>query len=464
MHILSLLPVEDIVWSHLVCKQWDSLLNDPHFKALWARNSRYRTPTFVLLQEGTNTELLKQRTRYYKYPSGPYRLQDLPRGWDSWLTPEGSELFLSAGGLVVCIIEENYETRFFVGNPLTQQWVTVPALKTSAQCRRSFMLIPYMSEGLMFFRMAIDPYLFDSKVGIWTFPPYQTMWTLSSNTLHIQGVQYGLGICQQHSAVVLLEIDDLGALSESKWLWAWDVGTIPSLSYSYMLEIGGEIGILVATMDWEVVVLVLDRKSGKEWSWRKVSALPKHFYRHLHDWVPLFDSRTCCTHGNLTFLCVGMQVLVFDSQRMTWELVGKRLLRTMELLVWVPDFTAVPNVNTPSEKLKQSCASKYPGGSFHITPGTFSEVEALSKRGMPWQQIGEVALDRNKENRAEIFSRAGGSFNGNRLERSRLIGTKITSRLGTRPKVAQLLMDAFYLHGKKLHASGAIKIVVSHCR
>ncbi|EFJ29805.1 hypothetical protein SELMODRAFT_409709 [Selaginella moellendorffii] len=267
--------------------------------------------------------------------------------------------------LVVCIINETSETRFLVGNPLTHQWVTTaPPLKSSVQCRRSFMLIPYMSEGSMFFRIAIDPYLFDSKVGIWTLPSYQTIWTLSSNTLHIQGVQYGLGCCEQHSAVVLLEVDDLGALSEAKWLWAWDMDTLPS-SYPYMLEIGGEIGLLAAT----------------RWFWCWTGRVDM-----LYKWQSYV-------------LSVGMQVVVFDSQRMTWELVGKRLLRTMELLVWVPDFAAVPNANTPNEKLKQSCASKYSEASFGIRPaacGTFAEVEAVSKRGMTWQQIGELAVDRNK--------------------------------------------------------------------
>ncbi|EFJ09019.1 hypothetical protein SELMODRAFT_428497 [Selaginella moellendorffii] len=213
---------------------------------------------------------------------------------------------------------------------------------SSTSLCRSLMQAPKgFNKGSMFFRIAIDPYLFDSKVGIWTLPPYQTIWTFSSNTLHIQGVQLGV-------------IDDLEALSESKWLWAWDMDTLPSLSSPYMLEIGGEIKLLAATRDWEVVVLVLDRKSGKEWGWRKVSTLSKHFDKHFHkesSFVSLFDSRTCCTHGNLTFLCVGMQVVVFESQRMTWEL-GKCLLCTMGLLVWVPDFAAVPNVNTPSEKLK----------------------------------------------------------------------------------------------------------------
>ncbi|EFJ08951.1 hypothetical protein SELMODRAFT_428501 [Selaginella moellendorffii] len=214
--------------------------------------------------------------------------------------------------LVVCIINETSETRFLVGNPLTHQWVTtVPPLKSSVQCRRSFMLIPYMSEGSMFFRIAIDPYLFDSRVGIWTLPSYQTIWT-------------------------------------------------------YMLEIGGEIGLLAAT----------------RWFWCWTGRVQDMLYK----WQSYV-------------LSVGMQVVVFDSQRMTWELVGKRLLCTMELLVWVPDFAAVPNVNTPSKKLKQSCASKYSEASFGIRPaacGTFAEVEAVSKRGMTWQQIGELAVDRNK--------------------------------------------------------------------
>ncbi|EFJ21570.1 hypothetical protein SELMODRAFT_417415 [Selaginella moellendorffii] len=400
LEILSWLSARDAVRAQLVCKAWAALLRgDSRFKALWRKHGRNTAKTLLLLHHGVNRKTSRLQTRYhyrgpfvsiFKHKGKVTRLKHVPPGWKQWLAPQNSQPLVSHGGLVLCRFMERKtfmnKQGFLVGNPLTQQWVSVPGVQANI-C--SCMLTTYASdEGVVFFRIWLNSYVFDSRLGVWTVPQYQTVSMLSSNTVCVGGVCYRLGECWQHGALVLLEIDDMAAINSAKWVHAWCMKEV-GIYKSYMLEVGGEIGVLVEVASGGLRVLVLDRGN---WTWNEVSSFLIRKQAYLLG--------ECCTVGSLTFAVWGRGILMFDSQSLKWDWLEKRSkaeIIMQKLLSVELDFTAVANINTPSEKMKQVCASRYRNAFFaRGMTRCFSGLKALSGSGLSWPEIGKVAAEQSK--------------------------------------------------------------------
>ncbi|EFJ26087.1 hypothetical protein SELMODRAFT_413145 [Selaginella moellendorffii] len=412
LRVLSWVPAEDVARLQLVCKDWGRLLHDPTFRALWERQNG--TSYFLLHVKRHARDSLEVQFRYCKYDSSEDRvcLQQVPPSLRSWFAPDGSEPLLAGGGLILCwfpkvsgssglVDSTNRESHFLVGNPLTQEWVKIPGVEVPLYYSKR-MLTTYFDEGQMFFRIWLEPYSFDSKVGIWTVPRAGVFEMCSYNSVCIKGVHYALARLHQYAALVLLEVD-FADISRSKWAYAWDLSELEGTYEDvYMLEVGpGEIGIFTQKMEWMeyTTVMVLDRQQNddgdSEWTWKTVSTSPEEDFE---TGPGIIQTSECQTHGKDTFCVAEKGIVRFDSQNLTWEWVekGQHLERVMEkLLLLEPNLAAVPNLNVPSLDLKSACASRFRKVCYvgHPVEHEFSDLKALWKPGLSWREIGEVAID-----------------------------------------------------------------------